>query len=695
MSELSHQHDHHDHHHDHHQTSSCGCGGDTCGIMVTPDPEGVKHTKILDFKGFWQYFWVMPELKLVVPGIVLLALTLLLPRLGLANNWVILIQILLLPVAGWFVLSHGFSSLFIRRKLNMDVLMSFALIGAVLIGEGGEAVILLILFTLSEAIEGYTSASARKVLTEFADMAPKHALRVDNGVEELVPVAELSVGDIIIVQPGDRLPMDGVILSGQSELNQAPITGESVWVPKAVGDEALSGTLNGSGLLELEVTRLVADTTMQRIIRLVTEAQATKARQEKFIDKFASIYTPIVILIAILVTVIPTVFFKQPLWNTAESYGWLHRGLSLLMIGCPCALVISTPVTIISALTRAARSGVIFKGGVFLEGLSRIKVMAFDKTGTLTLGEPKVELVKAVDCKNSAEPCEPCDNLLALASALEERSHHPLSTAILERATERGVRGQIAPAEDLKVLGGRGQEGVVNGKKATIGSVPLFLAEHKPSSSLVEAARQAEADGQTTVMVCDGNSVRGYLSLRDQARPEAREVLGTLQKFGVRTVMLTGDNAGAARHIASGLGIDDVKASLLPDEKLTILEELQAKYGMVAMVGDGINDGPALARADIGVAMGGAASGQILETADVVLMNNDLKRLPFALRLSRFTNRLIRQNIIASLGVKFVVAALAVMGLTPLWVAVLADIGIALVVTLNGLRATRFEKELV
>ena len=681
--------------HHHLQSSSCSCSGDTCGLMVTPDPEGVKHSKILDFKGFWQHFWQMPELKLVIPGILLLAISLFLPRFGVSHRWTIIIQLLILPVAGWFVLSHGFKSLFIRRKLNMDVLMSLALIGAVLIGEGTEALILLILFTLSEAIEGYTSASARKVLTEFADLAPKEALRLTNGEESLVPVEELKIGDRIIVRAGDRLPMDGIIISGESEFNQAAITGESAWVAKQAGDEVLSGTINGSGLLEVEVTRLVEDTTMQRIIRLVTEAQASKAKQEKFIDKFASIYTPIVMLIAILVVVIPNVFFKQALWNTAHAYGWLHRGLSLLMIGCPCALVISTPVTIISGLTRAARSGVIFKGGVYLEGLSKVKAMAFDKTGTLTRGEPKVELVKAVDCENSDEPCEPCDNLLALASALEERSHHPLSSAILEHAEDRGVRGKIAPAEDLKVLAGRGQEGTVNGKKATVGSLSLFLAEHRTPAKLVDETRQAEADGQTTVLVCDGDSVRGYLSLRDHSRPEATEVLNALQDLNVHTVMLTGDNAGAAQNIASQLGIHEVKSSLLPHEKLDALELLQETFGTVAMVGDGINDGPALARADIGVAMGGAASAQILETADVVLMNNDLKRLPFALRLSRFTNQLIRQNILVSLGVKFAVAILAILGLTPLWVAVLADIGIALAVTLNGLRATSFEKETI
>lgn len=689
----------HHHNHGHHhseptpKTSGCGCNGGACSTLVTADPEGVKHSKILDFKGFWDYFRHMPELRIIIPGIFLLALTFFLPRFGLSETWVIVIQMLILPVAGWFVLSHGFESLFKARRLNMDVLMSFALIGAVLIGEGLEALILLVLFTLSEAIEGYTGASARKVLTEFADLAPKKALLIRDGEEKLVGVETLQVGDHILVRAGDRLPMDGTIVIGQSELNQAPITGESVWVPKTVGDEVLSGTVNGSGLLEVKVTRLVEDTTMQRIIRLVTEAQATKAKQEKFIDKFASVYTPIVMLVAILVAVIPTVFFKQALWNGPEGYGWLHRGLSLLMIGCPCALVISTPITIISGLTRAARAGVIFKGGVYLEGLSQVKAVAFDKTGTLTVGEPKVELVKAVDCKNDLEPCESCDELLALASSLEERSVHPLSHAILDKAEERGVRGRIPAAEELTVIGGRGQEGIINGKKATVGSLPLFLDEHKTPQKIVDEARKAEEVGHTTVLVCDGESVRGYLTLRDQPRAESLDVLHTLRDFDIHTVMLTGDNQGAAHYIANALGIDEVSASLLPEEKLKALELLQSKFGAVAMVGDGINDGPALAKADIGVAMGGAASGQILETADVVLMNSNLQRLPFALRLSRYTNKLIRQNIFISLGVKFAVAALAIMGLTPLWVAVMADIGISLIVTLNGLRATQFEKE--
>lgn len=297
--------------------------------MVTHDPEGVKHSKILDFKGFWQHFWQMPELKLVIPGILLLAISLFLPRFGVSHRWTIIIQLLILPVAGWFVLSHGFKSLFIRRKLNMDVLMSLALIGAVLIGEGTEALILLILFTLSEAIEGYTSASARKVLTEFADLAPKEALRLTNGEESLVPVEELKIGDRIIVRAGDRLPMDGIIISGESELNQAAITGESAWVAKQAGDEVLSGTINGSGLLEVQVTRLVEDTTMQRIIRLVTEAQASKAKQEKFIDKFASIYTPIVMFIAILVVVIPTVSLNKPC-------GTQHTPMVGCIAGFPC-----------------------------------------------------------------------------------------------------------------------------------------------------------------------------------------------------------------------------------------------------------------------------------------------------------------------------------------------------------------------
>ncbi|HOT53197.1 MAG TPA: heavy metal translocating P-type ATPase, partial [Anaerolineaceae bacterium] len=560
----------------------------------------------------------------------------------------------------------------------------------VLINETPEAFIILILFHLSEAMEAYTNDHARAVLTEFADLAPKSAVRLNPSGEEEVPIEALAVGDVLVVRAGERFPMDGVIIDGNSEINQAPITGESRLIPKQAGDPVISGTINGQGVLKVRVSALAQDTTVQRIVNLVLDAREEKARQEKFIDRFAAVYTPIVVAVAVLTALVPTLFFGQPLWNSAAGYGWLHRALSLLMIGCPCALVVSTPVTIISGLTRAARAGVIFKGGVYLETLGQSKLAAFDKTGTLTLGKPVIRTVKAVDCEGT-EQCEPCADLLALASSLEYYSTHPLGQAVMSAANERDLQTRYGPAEKLESLNGKGQQGYVNGKLATVGSLPLFEAEHKVPPALRQETLAAESQGQTTMLVCDGERVRGFLSAQDGVRPEAEAVIAALKKRGLHTVMLTGDNAETAAQVAGLLGLDETRAGLLPDEKYKLLGELKRKYGQVLMVGDGSNDSPALASADIGIGMGGAGNAQVLETADVVLMQDDLSQLPFAFDLSRYVNRLVRQNIAISLGVKLTVAVLALLGLTPLWVAVLGDIGITLVVTLNGMRAMRFQ----
>ena len=670
------------------------CNGN-CSTPIRPftsSDQPAEKARVLDFRGFWRYFSRMPDLKIIVPGWILLLGTLFLENLGLSPTAVLILQFAVLPIAGWMVFRNGAISLFKEHNLNMNVLMSVASIGAVAIGEAHEALIMVILFTLSEALEGYTNDHARAILTEFADLAPHEALLVTGAGEKLVPIETLQVGDQILVRAGERFPMDGVVVRGTSEVNQAPITGESQLVSKTVGDEVLSGTVNGQGVLQVRVSHLAADTTIQRIISMVTEAQENKAQQEKFIDRFARVYTPIVIVVSILVALVPTLVFKQSFWNTPESYGWFHRALSVLMVGCPCALIISTPITMVSGLTRAARAGVIFKGGIFLESLSSSKVMAFDKTGTLTLGKPSVTRVQATDCTGE-DLCEPCNDLVAVASSLEAHSTHPLGIAVKGEALARGVLDRYPAAEELQVLEGRGQQGLLNGKLATVGSLPLFLAEHQTPEQIIAASQEAERQGQTTMLICDGDRVIGYLAVQDEPRPGTKEVLSVLKAEGVKTVMLTGDNVSVAERVAQRVGIDQVFASLLPSEKLSKLNEFKQAYGQVVMVGDGINDSPALAQADIGVAMGGAGNAQVLETADVVLMKDDLSRLPFAVRLSRQVNRLIRQNVIISLGVKILVAIAAMAGLTPLWVAVFADIGISLIVTLNGLRALTFEVE--
>jgi len=644
----------------------------------------------LSFAGFWETLSTDETLRATLPGLLLLFGSLFLPRLAVSGAWRVVPQLAALLLAGFPIFLSGLRSLFLDRRLTINFLLTLAVIGAVLINETPEAFIILILFHLSEAMEAYTNDHARAVLTEFADLAPKSAVRLNPSGEEEVPIEALAVGDVLVVRAGERFPMDGVIVDGNSEINQAPITGESRLIPKQAGDPVISGTINGQGVLKVRVSALAQDTTVQRIVNLVLDAREEKARQEKFIDRFAAVYTPIVVAVAVLTALVPTLFFGQPLWNSAAGYGWLHRALSLLMIGCPCALVVSTPVTIISGLTRAARAGVIFKGGVYLETLGQSKLAAFDKTGTLTLGKPVIRTLKAVDCEGT-EQCEPCADLLALASSLEYYSTHPLGQAVMSAANERDLQTRYGPAEKLESLNGKGQQGYVNGKLATVGSLPLFEAEHKVPPALRQETLAAESQGQTTMLVCDGERVRGFLSAQDGVRPEAEAVIAALKKRGLHTVMLTGDNAETAAQVAGLLGLDETRAGLLPDEKYKLLGELKRKYGQVLMVGDGSNDSPALASADIGIGMGGAGNAQVLETADVVLMQDDLSQLPFAFDLSRYVNRLVRQNIAISLGVKLTVAVLALLGLTPLWVAVLGDIGITLVVTLNGMRAMRFQ----
>ena len=437
----------------------------------------------------------------------------------------------------------------------------------------------------------------------------------------------------------------------------------------------------------------MGDSSLHRIVEMVTQAQSRQARSQKFIDRFAHYYTPSMVVLALLVATIPPLLLGAPFLNPLDgTRGWLYRALALLIIGCPCALVISTPVTMVAGLTRAAREGVLFKGGLFLEALSKIRAFAFDKTGTLTRGEPQVVDSKDLDCLGETN-CEPCNDMLALAYALERHSTHPLAQAITREAEARGLTECYPPAENLVARGGRGLEGLINGQKMTIGSRRLFFEEHQVPPLVETWVHQAETEGKTAMLLCDGERVRGFIAVADALRPESPGVIEALREMGKKTILLTGDNPTVARTIGAAVGIDTVHAGLLPDDKQQIVEVLRAEHGPIAMVGDGINDAPALAAADLGIAMGGVGSTQAMETADVVLMADDIHKLPFAIRLSAFANRLIKANISFSLGSKLLVAILALFGYTPLWLAVLADMGVSLLVTLNGLRALRFERK--
>ncbi len=649
--------------------------------------------------GFWQYLLSRGETRLAIASGVILVLSILAGLAGAPAGLVNATQLIALSLAGYPVARSALANLWINRDFSIDLLMMIAAVGAVIIGEMTESATLIFLFAISEALEGYTADRARRILSEMSAIAPAQALRLNGGREEIVPVERLAVSDEILVYAGERIPMDGRVISGSSSVDQAPITGESIPVEKTPGDPVFAGTVNGSGALVIEVTRLSRDTTIQRIIAMIEQAQSLRAPTQRFIDRFASVYTPVMILAAVLVVSIPPLLFGQPFLNPPGDVGWLYRALALLVIACPCALVISAPVTIVSAITAAARHGVLFKGGVYLEALAGARVFAFDKTGTLTRGQPVVTDYRSVECleasRHSNSPkenssCASCSDVLAIASALERRSMHPLARSVVMAAEEAGVDRRYQPAGNVLALPGSGLQGQVNGKLATVGSHKLFDSLHPHQQVLCRRVEEAQESGKTTMLVCDGDHVLGFIAAADVIRPESLPAVDELKKMGKTTMMLTGDNAAAAQAIAGQLGIDHVRAGLLPDEKVAAVRGLGEQYGQVAMVGDGINDAPALASASLGIAIGGAGSAQAMETADIVLMGGDLRQLPYAVRLSEFARRLIRQNVAISLATKLGFALLAMGGLTSLWLAVLADVGVSLVVTLNGLRAHRY-----
>ncbi|HET7089675.1 MAG TPA: heavy metal translocating P-type ATPase [Anaerolineae bacterium] len=650
--------------------------------------------------GFGQYLLGRLETRLALMGggVVLLAFLLGSTRI-IGETVQDALYVAALALAGYPIARSGLGSLIVNRDFNINLLMTIAAVGAVVIGETTEAATMIFLFAIAEALEGYTTDRARDSLRQLMELAPAQAIRLSPalsevegaGREESVSVDALRVNDVILVKPGERIPMDGVITAGSSDVNQAPITGESLPVRKDIGEEVFAGTVNGGGALEVRVTHLVQDNTLSRIIRLVEEAQSVRAPSQRFIDQFARVYTPAMVTLAVLVALLPPLLFQVPFLDTPDGHGWLYRALALLVIACPCALVISAPVTMISAITAAARRGVLVKGGAHLEALGQVRVFAFDKTGTLTRGAPVVTGYRSVDCETGGE-CALCDDVLALASALERRSAHPIAHSVVAAAEQRGLAGVYAPAEGVAMQAGLGVQGRVNGKLATLGNHHLFDADHPHNDQLCEWVESAEANGQTTMLLCDGDRVRGYIAVADELREDSRHAIADLRALGLETVMLTGDNAIVAQAVGYSVGVDDVRAGLMPEDKLEAINEMEARRGGVAMVGDGVNDTPALAAAMVGVAMGGAGSAQALETADVALMADSLHELPFAVRLSRFTRRLIAENVTISIGVKLAFMLLALAGLASLWMAVLADMGVSLLVTLNGMRPLTFER---
>jgi Cd2+/Zn2+-exporting ATPase len=640
---------------------------------------------------------------------------------------------------GLFVARSGWATLLATRRLDINLLMTIAAAGALVIGEYAEGAAVVFLFALGNALEGYTMDRARRSIRALMQLTPATALvlRTTNdersGVqlnasttndevptfqqlalslpkgsnvatfnEVVVPIGEVRIGETIVIRPGDRVPLDAVVLAGESAIDQSPITGESVPVAKSAGAELYAGTINGEGALEARVTRPAQDSTLARIIHMVEEAQAQKSRAQRFIDAFATYYTPVVVALALLVAILP------PLLADGAWAVWFYRALVLLVIACPCALVISTPVSIVSAISAAARAGVLFKGGAALEAAGGLRAVAFDKTGTLTEGRPVVTDIISFESDNrrktkdeelpvnkhssfvlrhsSSQSAQ--QELLRFAAAVERRSTHPLARAIVAAAEQRGLA--IPPAAEFQSRGGRGASALVDGQLIAIGNRAMF-GESALSPELAARLSELEQAGHTAMLVGRDGTISGIIAVADQPRAASRATVAALKRQGVAHVaMLTGDAAPVAAQIGAATGVDEVRAGLLPDQKLAAIGALLERHGSVGMVGDGVNDAPALARATVGIAMGTAGSDAALETADITLMADDLSKLPFAIGLSRDARHVITQNIVFALVVKALFVAATLLGVATLWMAVFADTGAALIVIANGMRLLRY-----
>ena len=557
------------------------------------------------------------------------------------------------------------------RHLDMNVLMSAAVVGAAAIGQWAEAASVVVLFAAGNALQVYAVDRTRGAVRALARLAPDEVLVRRDGLEVVVAAGEVAVGETVILRPGERLAVDGEVVEGSSAVDEAPVTGESVPVEKGAGDAVYSGSLNGQGGMLVRTTKRAGDSTLQKISHLVEEAQARKAPAEQFVDRFSRVYTPAVVAVAVALAVVPPLL--------GASFGeWFYRALALLIIACPCALVISTPVTVVSGIGAASRRGILIKGGVALEATGRLKALAFDKTGTLTEGRPVVSRVLALGDHSE-------DDVLRLAAALERRSEHPLAHAILTAARDQ----DLPLVKGFRSFAGRGAEGEIGGARYLIGSRRLFEERGFPLATAETALAEVERAGETPVILGGDGVVLAVFGLADAVRPEAKATLEALRSAGVDDlVMLTGDAEAPARRIADGLGIS-YRARLLPEQKVEAVRDLVAKHGSAGMVGDGVNDAPALAASSVGFAMGAAGTDVALETADVALMRDDLPRLAESLRLARAAERIIRQNVIVSIAIKGVFVLLAPFGLVALWLAVLADMGTSIAVTLNGLRLFR------
>ncbi|MFN7020024.1 MAG: heavy metal translocating P-type ATPase [Phycisphaerales bacterium] len=636
------------------------CAADTCAADQPPDVAGLRP--------WWQRHGLFALSGLLAAGAEAMYFA------GMTEtSWpVVVMAVTSILLGGMTTFRKGWTALR-TFTLNINFLMTVAIIGGAVIGAWPEIALVTFLFGLAELIEAKALDRARNAVKGLMAMAPDEAsVKQPDGAWKVTSAGVVPVGAVVQVKPGERLALDGVVVAGESSVNQAPVTGESVPVDKKVGDKVFAGTINESGVLEFQTTGGKDQTTLAKIIRTVQEAQGSRAPTQRFVDNFARVYTPIVCVVAVLVAVVPWLAFGQPF------YPWLYKALVLLVIACPCALVISTPVTVVSGLTAAAKRGILIKGGVHLENGRRLKVVALDKTGTITEGKPRVTDVQPVGGASK-------DEVLRIAASLDALSQHPVAQAVVA-----AWEGQRASVEAFKSLTGRGVEGRIDGATFFVGNHRL-AEERKVCSLEVEAVlSHFEVQGKTAVVVASASTVLGVIAVADTPRESSVEAIKLLHGLGIKTLMLSGDNQTTASAIAKIVGIDEARGGMLPEDKLAEIERLVTKHGdAVGMVGDGVNDAPALAKSTIGFAMGAAGTDTALETADVALMQDDLRGLPEFVRLSRRTGAILTQNIALAIGIKLVFFALTLGGLGTMWMAVIADVGASLLVVGNGLRVLR------
>ena len=664
---------------------------------------------------FLKYLWETPQSRLALIGAIFIFPGLILEEiLQQEVPFIFISSIIAMLVAGFPVYRNTLRSLKNIRNLriNIDHLMTIATVGAVAIGAYTEAGMVMVLFGIGESLEGFTAERSRDAIRNLLASQPKTANKVivegDSTKYQTVDVVALAVEDLILVKPGEVIPIDGKVYRGMSYVNQAAITGESEPVRKDQGAEVFAGAVNGESALTVQVSKPYEDSTIAQMARLIEEAQASQAPFERFINRFASRYTPAVIIASLLIMLVPTLIFDQPFLNQDGETGWLYRSFAILVIACPCAFVISTPVSMMSAMMRAFREGVVIRGSRYLEALANAKAIAFDKTGTLTKGEPSVVQVRSLGCSctrpkdslsgnSMVEWCEECRRVIALASAVEQQSEHPLAKAIVDESIRSGVAAQVPTAEAVQAEVGQGVKGLVSGHWVFIGSHRGYHQHNAKQEIHCDLLRNDTLQGYNPLLIAKDDQYMGSITVSDTVRESAAEAIDRLHRMGVEHVaILSGDDKVIAKKVGEVVHADQADGELFPADKMNQIRTMQERYGITIMAGDGINDGPALASADVGIAIAprGKGTAQAMETADITILDDNLNKIPELLALGRRTMRMVKTNLFIAMGMKLFFLLLVAVGWGTMWMAVIADVGATLIVTLNGMRLSKPGKKL-